>query len=63
MTGYEVCRALRAASNVTPILAVSAAAMPADITQGLEVGFDEYLTKPITSAALVKAVERFRRAP
>ena len=62
MTGLEVCRKLRDAGVRTPIIALTADAMPADIARGHDAGFDEYLTKPIAPAALSAAVERYRRA-
>ena len=61
MTGHEVCRRLRDAGVLSPIIALSASAMPRDVAQGREAGFDEYLTKPIAPAALNAAVERYRR--
>jgi PAS domain S-box-containing protein len=47
--GFEVLRRLRAAASTraTPVIAISANAMPADIRQGMEAGFDAYLTKPL----------------
>jgi CheY-like chemotaxis protein len=62
MSGLEVCRNLRNAGVRTPIIALTADAMPADVARGHEAGFDEYLTKPIAPAALSAAVERYRRA-
>lgn len=47
LDGYELCRALHAAGIRAPIVALTAAAMPADVERGREVGFDAYLTKPV----------------
>jgi DNA-binding response OmpR family regulator len=58
LDGAELCRELRIAGVVTPILALSAAAMPQQIARGKAAGFDEYLTKPISPAALREAVTR-----
>jgi len=41
-----------------PLLALSAAAMPEQVARGEAAGFDEYLTKPISPAALRNAVLR-----
>ncbi|TMF26098.1 MAG: response regulator [Chloroflexi bacterium] len=60
--GYEVCRALRAAGMRGPIFALSSNALPDDIAEGRKAGFDAYLTKPITPAALREAVARARPA-
>ena len=58
LDGAAVCRELRVAGVSTPILAVSAAAMPEQIARGKAAGFDEYLTKPISPGALRDAVAR-----
>ena len=58
--GFEVLRLLRAndATRDTPVIAVSASAMPADVERGLAAGFDDYITKPIDCALLVSAIDR-----
>lgn len=59
MDGYEVLRELRKreATVNTPVLAISANAMPKDIEKGMAAGFDEYITKPIDVKQLLNAVE------
>jgi len=49
ISGYEVLARLRAnhATLYTPVIAVTARAMPADIDKGRNCGFDRYLTKPV----------------
>jgi len=59
LTGDQVCRRLREAGVTTPIIALTANAMPSDIVHGRASGFDEYLVKPIRPEALVAAVERY----
>ncbi len=44
-TGFDTCRALRNRSDV-PIIMVTARAAEADHLRGLDLGADEYLTKP-----------------
>ncbi len=58
--GYEVLRRLRAEATTqnTPVIAVSANAMPADIERGLAAGFDDYLTKPIDQRELMAKLQR-----
>ena len=51
MDGWEVCRALREKS-VVPILMLSAQAEEVDRILGLELGPDDYLTKPFRSEGL-----------
>ncbi len=58
--GYEVLRRLRQHPALlhTPVIAVSANAMPADLAQAREAGFDGYLTKPLDMQRLLDAVDR-----
>jgi hypothetical protein len=62
MDGHAVCRDIRAAGREGPILAVSSAAMADQVERGMASGFDAYLTKPISPAALRAAVRRFASA-
>ena len=60
MDGWEVCRKLRAKDN-TPIIMLTAKGETYDKVLGLELGADDYITKPFDSkemAARVKAVLR-----
>lgn len=59
-SGYDFCRAIRRDSQ-TPILFLSAKADEADRIKGLEIGADDYVTKPFNLselAARVKAILR-----
>ena len=49
MDGYQVLEALRADDNLrtTPVVAITANAMPRDIRRGQAAGFSDYLTKPL----------------
>ena len=58
LEGTAVCRALRDAGIERPIVALTSAAMPEQVSQGTAAGFDAYLTKPIAPAALREAVRR-----
>jgi len=63
--GLAVCRELRAGGNLTPILILSARGMVEDRVRGLEVGADDYLTKPFAFSELsarIRAILR-RRQP
>jgi two-component system response regulator RegX3 len=55
MAGLDVCRALRAESSV-PIIIVTAKDAEADKVAGLEVGADDYVTKPFSMRELVARV-------
>ena len=52
MDGYEVCRKIREKSNV-PIIMLTARADEVDKVVGLEMGADDYVTKPFGSAELL----------
>src|SRR5438270_13396633 len=52
MSGLDVCRALRTRSRV-PIIMVSAKTSEIDTVVGLEVGADDYVTKPYRLRELV----------
>lgn len=67
LDGLEVCRRIRAHS-ITPILMLTARAEESDRVLGLEVGADDYLTKPFSlpellarARALLRRVELMRR--
>lgn len=62
LDGLAICRDLRAAGVSAPILALSSAAMPAQVSRGLAAGFDAYLTKPISPSALRDAVRKAGQA-
>ncbi len=52
MPGTEVCRQIRATSNV-PVIMVSAKDAEVDKVVGLELGADDYVTKPYSPRELV----------
>ena len=62
LRGDSLCRALRATGLRTPIIAVTASAMPDQIAALSEAGFDECLNKPIEPATLRDVVRRFDAA-
>lgn len=60
MNGYELCSRLRAMSDA-PIIFVSSCSDEDDIVKGLDLGADDYITKPFSSyelSARVRAVLR-----
>ena len=56
MDGLDVCRAIRRESNV-PIIMLTARVEEADKLIGLELGADDYLTKPFSPRELVARVK------
>ncbi|HKN96701.1 MAG TPA: response regulator transcription factor, partial [Pseudonocardiaceae bacterium] len=61
MDGIEVCRAMRAADDWTPVLFVTARDDEIDRVLGLEMGADDYLTKPFSPRELVARVKTVLR--
>lgn len=61
MDGIEVCRALRAAEDWTPVIFVTARDDEVDRVLGLELGADDYLTKPFSPRELVARVRGILR--
>lgn len=53
VNGLDICRLLRYQGNIIPILIVSAKASETDRVLGLEVGADDYLTKPFSMRELI----------
>jgi DNA-binding response OmpR family regulator len=60
MTGLDVCRALRERSDV-PILMLTGRTEESDVVRALEVGADDYVTKPFSLAILVTRVRAILR--
>jgi DNA-binding response OmpR family regulator len=63
--GYEVCRRLRARSESVPVIFISAKSEEIDTVVGLELGADDFLTKPFgirEVVARIRAVTRRFRA-
>src|SRR6266581_2512230 len=71
LDGIEICRQLRAERIMTPVLMLTARGSIEDRVTGLNVGADDYLTKPFAMAELLARVNallrrrdrRFEEAP
>lgn len=61
MDGLEVCKALRAKGSAAPILMLTAKSTELDRVLGLELGADDYLTKPFSMAELLARVKALLR--
>ena len=61
MSGLEVLKALREAGNTTYVIMLTAMSELDDKVEGLELGADEYLTKPIPLKELVARVRSLER--
>ena len=64
MSGVDVCRELRRKGIETPIIMLTARGAEIDRVLGLEIGADDYVTKPFSLRELVARVRvRLRRQP
>src|SRR6476469_4012575 len=64
LSGYRVVQALRAEGNQVPVLMLSAKDGEHDQADGLDLGADDYLTKPFSYVVLVALLRaRVRRGP
>jgi DNA-binding response OmpR family regulator len=59
--GYEIARELRSAGKTVPILMLTARDSTQDIVMGLDVGADDYLTKPFSFDELLARVRALIR--
>ena len=57
MTGFEVCKALRDEKNNTPVIILTAREEEEDKILGLEIGADDYITKPFSMRELMARVK------
>ena len=61
MSGFEVCRRLRAAGLSTPLLMLTARGEESDRVLGLDLGADDYVTKPFSIRELLARVRALLR--
>ena len=61
MSGYDLCRKARAEGNLTPILMLTARGEEADRVRGLDLGADDYLSKPFSLPELLARVRALLR--
>jgi DNA-binding response OmpR family regulator len=61
MNGYEVLRKIREKKIQTPVLMLSAKGEVDDKVKGLDIGADDYLTKPFASAELIARIKALTR--
>jgi len=61
VNGYELCRAVRERGIETPIIMLTAKGQEEDIVLGLNLGADDYVTKPFNIRELVARVNAFLR--
>jgi len=63
MDGFEICKKLRDKKNDTPILILTARGQVEDKVNGLNIGADDYLTKPFSFDELLARIRALSRRP
>lgn len=61
MSGYDLCRLLRREGNRTPILMLTARGQEFDRVMGLDLGADDYVTKPFSVLELMARIRALLR--
>ncbi len=61
VNGYEICDAIRREGYDMPIIMLTAKGQEEDIVRGLELGADDYVTKPFSIRELLARVRAFLR--
>jgi DNA-binding response OmpR family regulator len=61
VNGYDICKSVRARQLDLPIIMLTAKGQEDDIVRGLELGADDYVTKPFSIRELLARVKAFLR--
>ncbi len=61
LSGLDVCRQLKRQGSATPIIILSALGQEADKVMGLELGADDYVTKPFSPRELIVRIKAVLR--
>lgn len=61
LSGFDVCKAARAVGNTTPIILLTARGEEIDKVLGLELGADDYITKPFSVRELLARIKAILR--
>ena len=61
LDGMEVCRQLKQSGNETPVIMLTARGSEADRVEGLEIGADDYITKPFSLREMLARVKAILR--
>ena len=59
--GFEICREIRQRGITTPVIVLTARGQEADKIRGLELGADDYITKPFNLGELVARIRAVLR--
>ncbi len=58
MDGFSVCNYIRQSAKNVPVLILSAKAQSEDVIKGLELGADDYMTKPFNNNELILRIKK-----
>ncbi len=61
MSGFDICREMRKRKNMTPVLMLTAKGQEVDKVLGLDLGADDYVTKPFQMMELIARVKALIR--
>ena len=61
MSGFDICKKMRADKNFTPVIFLSAKGEELDKVLGLEFGADDYITKPFSVRELLARIKAILR--
>jgi two-component system response regulator MprA len=61
LNGYELAKRLRSEKNATPVLMLTAKDSVPDVVRGLDVGADDYMTKPFSFEVLLARLRALKR--
>jgi len=61
LNGYEICRRVRERNHEMPIIMLTAKGQEEEIVRGLELGADDYVTKPFSIRELIARVKALLR--
>lgn len=61
LSGFDVCKQLRNAGNRVPLIMLTARSLEVEKVQGLNLGADDYLTKPFSLMELIARIEAVLR--
>jgi len=61
VTGFEICKPIRSKNITTPIIMLTARGQEIDKVVGLEIGADDYITKPFSLRELIARVKALLR--
>lgn len=63
VSGFEVCRRLRAAGAAVPVAAMSSRDLPEDVAHALESGCDVFVRKPLTPDVVARTLQQLLAVP